>query len=116
MAARKTGDLSSARLAREMRTMEAMVCIYCRAHHGPKPPCAECSQLLEYARARLAACPFGEMKPTCQQCPVHCYKPAMQDIIKKVMRFAGPRMLLKHPVLAIRHLLDERRSKKRGKK
>ncbi|MDW2205093.1 nitrous oxide-stimulated promoter family protein, partial [Vibrio sp. 1636] len=26
-----------------------------------------------------------------------------------VMRYSGPRMLLKHPILAVRHLLHEKR-------
>jgi hypothetical protein len=29
--------------------------------------------------------------------------------MREVMRFAGPRMLLFHPVMAIRHLWDERK-------
>ncbi len=29
--------------------------------------------------------------------------------MREVMRFAGPRMLARHPYLAIRHLLDDRR-------
>jgi hypothetical protein len=33
----------------------------------------------------------------------------MRDHIKLVMRYAGPRMLLRHPILTIRHLLDARR-------
>ena len=29
--------------------------------------------------------------------------------MREVMRFAGPRMVWRHPYLAIRHLLDERK-------
>jgi len=29
--------------------------------------------------------------------------------MREVMRFAGPRMMWRHPYLAIRHLLDERK-------
>ena len=29
--------------------------------------------------------------------------------MKQVMRYAGPRMLWRHPILAIRHLLDGQR-------
>jgi hypothetical protein len=29
--------------------------------------------------------------------------------MREVMRFAGPRMMWRHPFLAIRHLLDERK-------
>lgn len=29
--------------------------------------------------------------------------------MKQVMRWAGPRMLWRHPILTIRHLIDDRR-------
>jgi len=108
----------SRRMGREARTIEAMVEIYCRAHHGAGAvpvPCRECRELVAYARHRLGRCPFREEKPTCARCPVHCYRPAMRDRIREVMRFAGPRMLRRHPILAVLHLLDGRvRVLKRG--
>lgn len=100
----------SARIAREKRTIRAMVRIYCRNHHGPAAgPCGECAELLEYALGRLDRCPFAAGKPTCADCTVHCYKPAMRDRVHSVMRYAGPRMIFRHPVLAVRHMLDGRR-------
>jgi hypothetical protein len=33
----------------------------------------------------------------------------MRERIREVMRYAGPRMILRHPILAIWHLLDGRR-------
>lgn len=101
------------RLARERRTMRAMIGMYCRDHHGGGAAgglCEECSALLDYAGRRLAACPFGGEKPTCANCPVHCYAPARREQARAVMRSAGPRMLRRHPVLAVRHLLDGRRA------
>ncbi|MCU0373022.1 MAG: nitrous oxide-stimulated promoter family protein [Ignavibacteria bacterium] len=32
----------------------------------------------------------------------------MREKVKNVMRYSGPRMLLKHPYLAVRHLLNEK--------
>ena len=73
----------------------------------PVPPlCPQCQALLDYAHQRLERCKFGNEKPSCTRCPVHCYKPAMRQQIRQVMRFSGPRMLLHNPVLAIRHLWD----------
>ncbi len=41
---------------------------------------------------------------------MHCYRPEMRQRVRDVMIFAGPRMLLRHPVLALLHLVvDERR-------
>jgi len=50
----------------------------------------------------MSRCPFGPDKPTCAKCPIHCYKPQVRERVREVMRFAGPRMLLRHPVLAVR--------------
>ena len=95
------------RRRRELRTVRAMLEIYCRGRHRKKvDDCPECAELRDYAERRLVCCVFGEGKPTCQRCPVHCYKPRMREKIIAVMRYAGPRMLLRHPYWAIRHLLD----------
>ncbi|MCX7825955.1 MAG: nitrous oxide-stimulated promoter family protein [Verrucomicrobiae bacterium] len=101
---------SSRRLARERRTVLAMIRIYCRDHHASRGElCAKCVALWNYCRNRLDKCPFVEEKPTCVKCPIHCYQPAPREQIKAVMRYAGPRMMWRHPVLAIGHLLDSRR-------
>lgn len=99
------------RLDREQRTIEAMLRIYCRDHHGATGGlCRECDDLLTYAGKRLRACPFQEAKPACNQCPVHCYAPALRERVREVMRYAGPRMLRRHPWLALTHLFDTLRS------
>lgn len=96
------------RLARERVTMGKMVGIYCSAHHSNAGDslCADCQDFLSYAETRLHKCPYGEEKPTCANCPVHCYKPAQREQARKIMRYAGPRMLLRHPLLAIAHQID----------
>lgn len=87
-----------------------MIALYCRSKHDSgKELCAACESLRQYALRRLEFCRFGEEKPTCVKCPVHCYKSSMRMKIKEVMRFAGPRMLYTHPVATIRHLYREHR-------
>jgi hypothetical protein len=96
-------------IATEKKTVAAMVRIYCAEHHtGADPPCATCAALQRYSLARLDACQYGADKPTCRECPIHCYKPAEREAMREVMRFAGPRMMLRHPWLAIVHLWKER--------
>jgi hypothetical protein len=98
---------ASERLAREFATVGAMIRIYCRSHRsGASGLCADCQQLLDYAAVRLDRCRFGAEKPTCVNCPVHCYQSVRREQMRAVMRFAGPRMLWRHPVLAARHWLD----------
>ncbi len=96
------------RRSRERKTLEAMIRIWCRDVHRPEGGglCGECRDLLGYAEGRLAKCPFGEGKPTCARCPVHCYRPEMRERIREVMRYAGPRMIREHPWLALMHMLD----------
>ena len=96
------------RLARERLTMTRMIGIYCSAHHDSPGNilCAACREFLNYAEVRLQKCPYGEDKPTCANCPVHCYKPARKAQAREIMRYAGPRMLLRHPLLAIAHQRD----------
>ncbi|MFH1662375.1 MAG: nitrous oxide-stimulated promoter family protein [Chloroflexota bacterium] len=102
-------DNKKPRIKREGDTVALMIELYCRRNHSRKELCDECAELLQYASQRLEKCPFGEGKTTCAKCPVHCYKPDMRQKIRTVMRYSGPRMLFRHPVMAFRHLMDGRR-------
>lgn len=93
------------RIEEEKRTVEKMIRLYCRKREGNKELCPSCMQLLEYAHMRLSRCKFGNGKSTCQKCPVHCYKPQMREKMREVMRWAGPRMILYHPVDAVKHII-----------
>lgn len=87
--------------------MAAMVRIYCRdAHATAAGLCAKCRTFLDYAELRLERCRFGEAKPTCAQCPVHCYQRDRREQARVIMRHAGPRVLREHPVMSLRHWLD----------
>lgn len=100
-------DIAQSRLAREWRTMTAMVEIFCRAHHRPADGlCAECREFLDYANLRLERCHFGAEKPVCAKCPVHCYQRERREQVRVIMRYAGPRMLCEHPWMSVRHWLD----------
>jgi len=95
-------------LARERLTIAKMIGIYCTDHHDSSGGilCATCRDFMDYVDVRLQKCPYGDDKPTCTNCPVHCFKPAHKAKAKEIMRYAGPRMLLRHPWLAISHQLD----------
>jgi len=101
------GKAGFTRRGREFTMIAAMLRMYCRSHHAPEYVlCPACMELHDYAQRRLKRCVFGEVKPTCANCTVHCYKASMRERIRQVMRWAGPRMLWRHPVLAIRHIID----------
>ena len=98
------------RMQREGATIKVMVGIYCKHHHQLKvADCSECSEIQNYALERLHFCPYQEGKTSCKNCPIHCYKPSMKDEVKRIMRFSGPRMALRHPILTIFHFIDDRR-------
>ena len=99
--------IASQRLAREWRTLAGMVHCYCRAQHRTAVRlCPECQGLLDYAAVRLERCRFGVGKPTCVNCPVHCYQRDRREQVRQVMRYAGPRLVWRHPILSLRHWLD----------
>jgi len=97
---------------REIRTARTMIGMFCRRFHG-KRSCRNCDALLAYVEERIAKCPYGALKPACSQCRTHCYQEEMRQRIQEVMRFAGPRMLYRHPLMALRHLLNKRRRRTR---
>ncbi len=102
---------------REKRMVSQMIALYCRKkHHTRGGPCAQCAALDAYARMRSDLCPFMETKTFCSNCRVHCYRPDMRARIREVMRFCGPRMILHHPVAAIRHVVETRKEQRRLEK
>jgi hypothetical protein len=114
LAARRAAQLATPRITRELRTIAAMLRIWCRDLHGDAARdgqglCADCASLHDYARKRLSLCPYGADKPTCVNCPIHCYGKRQREEVREVMRHAGPRMLTRHPWLAMAHLIDGRR-------
>ena len=98
------------RLEREKKTIAAMLHLYCADQHGNRSGlCESCEALQNYTLGRLDRCPYLPEKPTCLQCTTHCYKAEQRAQIRIVMRYAGPRMMWRYPVLAIWHVWDERR-------
>ena len=132
--ARKLND--GPRIAEEMTTVSAMIDVYCRTEHrgagrrrpqyrsadqgtsrdtdsGTAGACRDCEGLRTYALRRLELCRYGEDKPTCKNCPTHCYRHDRREAIREVMVKAGPRMLWHRPVLAVKHLVKQARTRSR---
>lgn len=99
---------------RETRIVSQMIAIHCAGKHPKEertergfcgePLCPDCKALDDYACLRTQRCRRMGEKVSCEACPNHCYAPAMRAQIREVMRYAGPRMLKRHPISAIRHL------------
>lgn len=100
----------SKRISQEKVTVRRMVTLFCNNRHHPSGSdglCDDCRELLQYACQRLTHCPKGNDKGSCRICEIHCYSPARREAIRRVMRYAGPRMILYHPLTAMRHLWAE---------
>ena len=103
------------RRVREKRTISQMVALYCAGNHAPadrtgrahcgEPVCPACAAIDAYAVLRTECCRKMDVKTSCEECGNHCYAPEKREEIRAVMRYAGPRMLGRHPVAAVRHLL-----------
>ncbi|MDD5815000.1 MAG: nitrous oxide-stimulated promoter family protein [Marinilabiliaceae bacterium] len=93
------------RIESEKNIIEIMIRLYCRRRLGQNELPQEYQDLLSYAHKRLDHCKFGENKTSCKRCPIHCYAPAMRSLMRQVMRWCGPRMLLYHPIITIKHYI-----------
>ena len=99
--------MSSKRIAREKEVVSKMIELYCHKKLVLRELSDEYKELMEYAHRRLDGCKYGENKPACKRCPIHCYKPEMREKIRAIMRWAGPRMMIYDPIAAIRHLFNK---------
>ena len=92
---------------KELKTVRKMIEIYCKGQQRRKSGdlCESCAELMHYAEARVERCPHMEVKTFCAMCKTHCYAPTYRERIKEVMRYSGPRMLWRHPIMTIRHIL-----------
>lgn len=99
----------------EVKQIPLMIRIYCHGNHKTKGKtiCPECEKLTDYALFRLDKCPFKEDKQFCSFCRIHCYKPEYREEIRAVMKYAGPRMLFRHPIFALKHVLQVIRNKRK---
>lgn len=93
------------RISREKALVEKMIALYCRHKLGQCEMSEEYRALTAYALKRLDRCKFGENKPTCKKCPIHCYQAKMREQIRIIMRWAGPRMIIYAPIATLRHFL-----------
>lgn len=87
---------------KEIELVSLMIHLYC-LHHDD----IDEQQLQDYAIHRIQKCPMMESKTFCSRCQIHCYQKEMQEKIKRVMRYSGPRMIFYHPIIAIKHLIDK---------
>lgn len=80
--------------------------------YGRKIPviCDECAALLRYAEKRRALCP-RDPKPFCSYCDTHCYRETEREAMREVMKYAGPRSIVRgHAIDSVKHLIEGRKA------
>lgn len=105
------------RRAREKTTISQMIAMHCAGAHAAADRtetafcgdavCPACAELDAYAVLRTERCRKMDVKTSCEECENHCYAPEMRKRIREAMRYSGPRMIAKHPIAAVRHLLGK---------
>lgn len=105
------------KVSEDKKIISTMISIYCngnshKANEENKVKddiCPNCKRLQEYAYSKIDKCPKlkSGKKAICGTCKNNCY---MQDdelsnMMKAVMKYSGPRMILKHPLMTIKHAL-----------
>lgn len=94
------------KIEKDKKIVRLMVEIYCRHHLHAKTMPEEYRHLIDYACRRLdRCCRFGAEKKACMRCPIHCYAPKERELIRKVMRWSGPRMIFYAPKATLMHML-----------
>lgn len=96
------------RVQREIKTINKMIKLYENSHPASIEQPNLYQDLYTYAVKRLDKCRYGENKPACKQCPVHCYQPKMREQMKRIMHW-WIKMIIFHPILAIKHLIDDKK-------
>jgi hypothetical protein len=109
-------------LRKDLRTLALFIRIYCHARHQgqsivalkglnlqeitgkPVDLCPDCAMLLHHALIKRMHCP-RDPKPSCKNCPSHCYASEYRMKIREVMRFSGKRLILSGRLDYIIHLL-----------
>ncbi|MBN2510555.1 MAG: nitrous oxide-stimulated promoter family protein [Spirochaetales bacterium] len=92
-----------------------MHCIYCRGVHnnvtGNGSLCDACDDLFRYSIERTRSCKWKEKGRLCSACEVHCFSKEKRAAILQIMRYAGPRLVFTHPLLAFRYLILKQKQK-----
>lgn len=84
----------------EKELIEVMIKIYEDGNH------VDLSELKNYSFRRIENCPRKKEKTFCSSCPIHCYQKIYRHKIREVMKYSGKRILFKHPLLTIKHLIN----------
>mgnify|MGYP002624333519 CR=1 FL=1 len=81
--------------------------LYCNANHGTTDNklCPKCTALLTTVMLKIKRCPYGISKPICDSCETPCFGEVPTREFRSIMKSGQKKMLLSHPLMAVRHKL-----------
>ena len=69
----------------QKRIVRNMISLYSRHKTGTYKLNGSYKELAEYCERRLDHCYWGNKKPSCKNCSIHCYNKAKREEIKKII-------------------------------
>lgn len=113
-----------AKLTRDLVTLARFIRIYCDGHHRGHSRgaadlrfldvneltgrrfelCTACNKLLAHAFHKRIHCPM-DPKPVCKHCDDHCYNVEYRRQIRRVMRYAGWRAVIRGRLDLLWHMI-----------
>ena len=94
---------------KEKDTIKKSFAVYCNSHHDTKGEklCPKCTALLATIFKKMSRCRYGITKPICDRCDNMCFGDANNKKFLEIMDASGKKMLMKHPVTAVKHKLTK---------
>ena len=99
-----TEDLKQ-NLPKEKANIKSSFGVYCNKNHGTKDGklCPKCTALLSIVLPKMSRCRYGITKPICDRCDQQCFGEAHNKAFMDIMSGSRKGMLVKHPVMTVRH-------------
>ena len=63
-------------------------------------------------KRQIERCPHSFYKTFCHQCPTTCYKSEDLEHIEPIMKYAGRKIMMKHPLIGTRFVINLLMAKK----
>ena len=103
---RKPPELKN-NIPKEKENIRKTFAVYCAKHHKPKNGklCPACTALLATVFTKIDRCPYGITKPICDRCESPCFAKSQNIEFRKIMTANQKSMLLRHPIMTIKHKL-----------
>ena len=103
---RKPPELKN-NIPKEKENIRKTFGVYCKNHHGGRNGklCPSCTALLATVFTKMDRCPYGITKPICDRCENPCFSKSQNIEFRKIMTANQKSMLLRHPIMTIKHKL-----------